>query len=57
MEKEYLVIWDEHADVEWIEEWDVSMGSYRELEDSVGGMIQRKFKKKEDALKYMKEHI
>ena len=57
MKKEYIVMWDEYVDVQWIEVWDDSMGSYRELEDSVGGIIQRKFKKKEDALKYIKEHI
>ena len=55
--KEYLVMWDEYNDIEWIEIWDCCMGTYRELEDSVKGIILRKFKKKEDALKYIKEHI
>ena len=57
MKKEYIVMWDEYTDTERIEERDDSMGSYRELENSVRGIIQRKFKKKEDALKYIKEHI
>ena len=55
--KEYLVMWDEYNDIKWIEEWDCCMGTYRELEDNVGGIILRKFKKKKHALRYMKEHI
>ena len=52
--KEYLVLWDRYYDEVWIEEWDCCSGTYQELENNVGGSIQRIFTKREDAEKYIK---
>ena len=52
--KEDLVLWDRYYDEVWIEEWDCCSGTYQELENNVGGSIQRIFTKREDAEKYIK---